>query len=873
MRTLVIKDSERKSFDIQEAAILLDEYLKGIASGRRISETARLASQRLRQLAVKKGMKIPPSFRSPVGIQGRLRSLKGVYENRETLTTLGTEVFRQIIELYDSDRDKFEELLKDSLSSDQNRLEERMNDDYEAKEVVDMALKENKSESNFFAWLSTELDPEDLTGMINSYRTVNAMLLQKRALAKPVAEIQDPDAIETAQKKIKAYIGGRQLRYQATRILSLYLNYLQCETSQEEAGDQTESTESKWIELTDANYQQFERTRPVYCEVGGQTYDGQNWARVLTAIANHEIDSDNQRIQGLYVKSLLSDRKNRPFSFFMTERIEGLNCSQLENGYWINVNYSIPRLMQIIYSFCICCGYEDEQIRIFGIPKDKSGATASSIQNGRKRISREGKDPLGPFYNYLITEKNLAERTAGNYCTSIRMIELYIQEHSLDLFVKEATSENIQNVIDTLMGRPDFIEINDKRHHQFGAAMAQYALFLKRGLDAFSEPVSGAETKAIPESETADDGLEELLVRRIEKAVVEADLSGRTFDDLAEELGSPVLRVKKAAQQSNNIVDICNRLIHKEAFIDWEDNADILESILDRLMAKNNGYVSDVQLFDYARMDMQMFINDHDMDSPHKIYDLAEHLFEKEGYHGKHYSFIGKSHISRNGEVVSSKMDIMKKFARDHGGIFSFNDLEEYLESIGVKNANLRQQMKIYEQPIFFYIEEGTFITAESMGINDAYIEKIRIAMKRLFSDGGDHIVLRDIQSSWFHLLPELPQGKQWTPLLLQSILRFYSKQCGARTIYGLENQAGDTLHTMVVSNRSEIQTFSDAVIAMLLEDGISQRRFEAEELRRMLVQRGMIAGNELIWNMPKALPNDGRYVWDADGHNVTINI
>lgn len=871
MRTSIINDSGRKSFDIQEAAILLDEYLKGIASGKRISEIARLASQRLRQLAVTKGMEIPPSFRSPVGIQGRLRSLEGMYKSRETVTTPGTEVFRQIIDMHDSNRNEFEELLYEALSFDKDCARERTDNDYETKEVADMALKEKNRESNFFAWLSTKLNPENLTGVMHSYHTVNAMLLHKKALTKPITEIQDPDAIEAAQKKIKSYIGGRQLRYQATRILSLYLNYLQCETSQEEAGDQTESIESNWIELTNTNYQLFERTRPVYCEIGGQTYDGQNWARVLTALANHEINKGNPKIQDLFVKSLLSDRKNRPF--FMTERIEGLNCSQLENGYWINVNYSIPRLMQIIYGFCICCGYEDGQIKIYGIPKDKSGATASSIQNGRKRISREGNDPLGPFYNYLITEKNLAERTAGNYCTSIRMIELYIQEHSLDLSVKEATSENIQNVIDTLMARHDFREINDKRHHQFGAAMAQYALFLRRGLDTFPEPVSDAEMKAIPASETADDGIDELLVQRIEKAVLEADLSGRTFDDLAEELGSPVLRVKKAVRQSNNIVDICNRLIHKEAFIDWEENANILEGILDRLMAKNNGYVSDTQLFDYARMDMQMFINDHDMDSPRKIYDFAEHLFEKEGYHGKHYSFIGKSHISRNGEAVSSKMDIMKKFARDHGGVFSFNDLEEYLESIGVKNANLRQQMKIYEQPVFFYIEEGTFITAESMGIDEAYIEKIRIAIKRLFSDGGDHIVLRDIQNSWFHLLPELPQGQQWTPLLLQSILRFYSKQCGARTIYGLENQAGDTLHAMVVSNRSEIQTFSDAVIAMLLEDGVIQRKFEAEELRRMLVQRGMIAGNELIWNMPKALPNDGRYVWDADGHNVTINI
>ncbi len=200
-------------------------------------------------------------------------------------------------------------------------------------------------------------------------------------------------------------------------------------------------------------------------------------------------------------------------------------------------------------------------------------------------------------------------------------------------------------------------------------------------------------------------------------------------------------------------------------------------------------------------------------------------------------------------------------------------ELEDYLTTIGVKNENLRQQMKLYEQPIFLYIEEGTFITSESMGLNPEYLEKIHIALKRLFNDGGDHVVLRDIQTSWFNLLPALPQGKEWTPLLLQSLLRFYSRECGAHTIYGRINQAGDTLHAMVVSNHSEIQTFGDAVIAMLLDGCVSRRHFEAEELRHLLVDRGMVSGNELIWNMPKALPNDGRFVWDSDGQHVTINI
>ena len=53
----------------------------------------------------------------------------------------------------------------------------------------------------------------------------------------------------------------------------------------------------------------------------------------------------------------------------------------------------------------------------------------------------------------------------------------------------------------------------------------------------------------------------------------------------------------------------------------------------------------------------------------------------------------------------------------------------------------------------------------------------------------------------------------------------------------------------------------------------VEKRRFSADELRTLLVQRGMIQGNELITNMPKALAGDPRFAWDASGEYVTVNI
>lgn len=108
---------------------------------------------------------------------------------------------------------------------------------------------------------------------------------------------------------------------------------------------------------------------------------------------------------------------------------------------------------------------------------------------------------------------------------------------------------------------------------------------------------------------------------------------------------------------------------------------------------------------------------------------------------------------------------------------------------------------------------------------------------------------------------------------MLQSVLRFYSEELGARTIIAMEYQSLETLHTMLVRSDSPIRNFGDVVISYIVENEIDQRSFEAEELRKILVESGIIQGNELIWNMAKALGNDERFAWNIDGNHVTIRV
>ena len=82
----------------------------------------------------------------------------------------------------------------------------------------------------------------------------------------------------------------------------------------------------------------------------------------------------------------------------------------------------------------------------------------------------------------------------------------------------------------------------------------------------------------------------------------------------------------------------------------------------------------------------------------------------------------------------------------------------------------------------------------------------------------------------------------------------------------------------MLVTLDSEIQAFSDAVLSLFVEKQItlldnSTQTYSSEELRQILVEYGLIAGRELIYTMPDALPNDGRFIWDLDRKSVTIKI
>ena len=363
------------------------------------------------------------------------------------------------------------------------------------------------------------------------------------------------------------------------------------------------------------------------------------------------------------------------------------------------------------------------------------------------------------------------------------------------------------------------------------------------------------------------------LIEKASEIVLKADMNGITYDCLSQTLHLTMAATQALVRQCKHIVEIKGKLYHENAFVDWDDGANQMCLIIEKLMRKNNGYVSAAQLYAYARTEMNMFLNDNDVNDERCVYEIAQHLFEKNSFGNNHYSFTGKTHISKPEKAIDNNFDIICRFAEEQGGVFREEDLSEYLTSVGIKTGNLRAQMRLNKTPDFFFYEPGTIIAAKSMGIDNLWKESVGRALLNLLNDADGHIILRQIQPIWYESLPSLPEHRQWTPLLLQYILRFFGKELNARTIAAMKSQSMDTLHAMLVKYDSPIQNFGDAVISYLIDSETDQRSFEAEELRQFLVKTGMIQGNELIWNMPKALAKDERFAWDAKGENVTIRV
>ena len=394
----------KRPFDLQEAVVLLDVYLSMVKNGVPITKAAEKASVRLRNLAKSNGYAVCDSYRSAGGLVNRLRSLGCLYEGHESKSAPGTVMFAEAVSLYKNDRTRYEEILSTekeasqaTICDEQPPAAQRKTEVREKRRNGHMAENQNAAKQDFFRWLPTAVTASVLADIKKTYAQINVLLIKSNALSQPLTDVTSVDEVEFALHRTKHTFANRCFRNLATQLLTTYIVYLrEKEESHDEPENAYEAVDAKsdWIKFDFANSQSFAYTLPVHCVIGGVPIAEKNWASILVGITERELAKHNPAMDGLYKESLIAAKKDCPY--LLKERLEGLHCSQLSNGNWVCVNYSIPRLMEMIRALCLRCGYTEEQIVLYGAPKyssvgaKTSGATLSPVKKKDITLATSG---------------------------------------------------------------------------------------------------------------------------------------------------------------------------------------------------------------------------------------------------------------------------------------------------------------------------------------------------------------------------------------------------------------------------------------------------------------------------------------------------
>ncbi|MHB9294856.1 hypothetical protein PilKf_00587 [Pillotina sp. SPG140] len=359
--------------------------------------------------------------------------------------------------------------------------------------------------------------------------------------------------------------------------------------------------------------------------------------------------------------------------------------------------------------------------------------------------------------------------------------------------------------------------------------------------------------------------------KRIENFLIAKNLETCTYNDICSFTDSEAgyVPIGKIIQRSNNIVEIKKDwYVHRSCIIDIDEAAAKLLAIVQNQFRQFHGYTSSHILFDAARINLAMFMNDNGFETEQDIYMLAKHLFFKEKYSGYHFYFTEGVHIwEKQTDFPLNNKGVLINFAKAMGGIISREESEKYLANLKIpKNVIINKIHDVSDSTFYFYTEK-TYVLSEYLHIDESFISKIKQSLDRLFDD-RDYIIPDDIDEDWFDILPKLPLGLLWNVLLLQEVMR-YNEDIGYKPLFSDVEQSPYRLSGAFVKATSRV-TLVDIIYLYTYEKCGLPYRTSTDKYRMFLREAGFIHGTAWSTSMHKVF-NDHRFAFSNENKNILV--
>ncbi len=564
--------------------------------------------------------------------------------------------------------------------------------------------------------------------------------------------------------------------------------------------------------------------------------DGQMYLKFLKTKPIYQTDIMETQVQSLDEKPSTSFTIKEAVLKVLSDKSHSMAADEIygeiikQGLYDFGAQNPVNVVRNIIESACDNSGYSEKYkvaFPCFHFEKNSAGKRVYSLLEEKSAEASETLDPIADeiqtshrldqtiwdckvehrFQKWLEHE-NYAQKTADNYRRAVvQIFRNYDVLAQKAVETSKAKLEAIRKYIALLNEDSGFVEANATRHNQFTASMAALERFYSTGSENLDSNEDDEQMNKQPEPTSV----------------------------LSSSLG--------------NIVDL-------------EEGKAGVREILEAHFQTLYGYSNISILWNAAQDTLSLFLNDNAINTADELWRFIYRAFLGE-------YVMSNPHIWKTQpNYPQSYVGVIINLARQSGGTVTRDQIDDYF-------ARIKQgspiNATIIRQGLLMFYSSKHFILAEAVNLTNERCIAITKSLDRLFErEKVSYIVLRDITEEWFSSMPAIKSGLDWTALLLQEVLRL-RPSVGYRVIFsGLDGQALDTLGAAIVPSESEIYSFADVAHRHCYEKELLGKRMVTEDLRAILRDAGMIEGNELIYNLHKAL-RDYRFAFTEENRMVKI--